>query len=75
MAHVQIRNHPDGGVLQVIVDGHDLSNDAQAAGPILDIVGDEVVLRLTLVVDVLDVDLPDAVVAALRAPRETAGEQ
>lgn len=68
MTHIQYRrDHQGRGTLAV--DGFDLTPHALAKGFEIEIPEDlaqQAVVRVTLVADTLDVDLPDAVVEALR---------
>jgi hypothetical protein len=75
MAHVQIRQGDSHGVLKITVDGVDLSNHVYNDGFGLVRVGEgmdgEWGVRMIVAADVLDIDLPDAVVKALHADAGT----
>lgn len=70
MAHVQIQQHPEHGEgsFQLLVDGVDLSMhvlaDMRVEFP-ADDPFQKPVVRVAVVADTIDIDLPDAVVAAL----------
>lgn len=66
MAHVQIRQGDSRLSLQIVVDGVDLSKHILTDGFGLVQVGDVWGVAMVLVPDALDVDLPDAVVEAVR---------
>lgn len=73
MAHVQIRSGDNGPMtLKVIVDGVDLTDHVYTEGFGLVQVGEDPEfrawgVRMVIAAETLDVDLPDAVVQALRA--------
>ena len=71
MTHVQIRNHPTMDGHQILVDGHDLSTAVLADSLRVTAVGsptgpDEIRVSITIAADTLDVDLPEAVIQAMR---------
>lgn len=74
MAHVQIRQGESRETLQLIVDGIDLSMRVFKEGLGLVQVGDndsrEWGVSMIVAADELDIDLPDAVIQALREDRD-----
>jgi len=69
MAHVQIKMGPDGGTL--VINGHDISRDVLAQDFRLALSTDPgvpSVVHFAVRATTLDVDLPNAVIEALRAP-------
>lgn len=75
MTHIKISNHPNSpgyaGVYLLTVDGADLSQHV-AAGSVEITLGataeEPASVRVALVADLIDIDLPDAVVQAIPAP-------
>jgi hypothetical protein len=75
MANVQIKCGSDvKGCLQIIVDGHDLSNDVLVEGFHIETPNDPdgfAQVHVVIAADTLEVELPEAVVNALRHPGES----
>ena len=73
MARVQVRRDADSGTVQLLVDGHDLSNAVLTEGFVIVPYGagtTRFLVRLTVRADELDADLPDSVIEALRSDVE-----
>lgn len=75
MAHVQIHQNSDGSG-RVLVDGVDLSMHILADGFRIENLGggktDPARVHMTVVADTLDVDLPEAVIEAVRQDGDAA---
>lgn len=65
MAHVQIASEADGGYV-VTVDGVDISHAVLAEGFNVEFETTPARLHMTVLAETLEVDLPDAVLDALR---------
>ena len=78
MAHVQLRKQEGDSRVEIVVDGVDMSDHVYRDGFALVRVGEgegeEWGVRMVVAADAFDIDLPDAVLAALVHKDETVSE-